>query len=116
MNDYTVSALALVAFGIFVFLVFTWWFRHLVRLAERHDLQQRRRLAALHYLAVMLLLGGAMVGTLVPIFFTLVVPAWFVATGFVLALLPAAVWWVRRIPALKFLGYGRHPVHSPPVA
>ena len=116
MNDYTISASALVALGTFVFLVFTWWFRHLVGLAERHDLQQRRRLAAFHYLAVTLLLGSAMVGTLLSIFFMFMVPRWFVAAGFVLVLLPAIIWWVPRIPTLKSLGYGRRSIRSPPIA
>src|SRR4029434_5773217 len=106
MREFLVSTAAFSVFAGFLFFVLTRWYRHLIRLSERYDVQERRRIAARHYLLVLFLLIAAMVSTLLPLINYTRVPTLAIALGFVLAVAPSGVWWLRQMPALKALGYG----------
>ena len=116
MRDYSILAAAFGALTSLLLFVVTRWYRHAIRLSERYDIAERRRVAARHYIFVVLLLFGLIAGTLLPLIRYIRVPSPVIAFGFLLAVAPGGICWLRRLPTLKALGYGRQPSHPTNVA
>ncbi len=79
----------------------------MVSLAERYSVEQRRRLAARHYLLVLPVVGGPMLGLLLSVIRFARVSGVFLVIAFAVAVAPAGIWFSQRIASLKALGYGR---------
>jgi hypothetical protein len=108
----TLHALAVALFatlGVYNFLLYRAWHRHLVRLAQHHDLPRRRKLASYHYPVVVLLYVVPLLWLVTWVFTAHrgELERWFVGALLVASIGPALVWWFHRWPSLKALGYGR---------
>jgi hypothetical protein len=112
MLEYLVAAAAFSALALLIHFVMKRWHRHLRQLADRFDLQRRRRIAGRHAFIVMLVLGVAMSLTIFPLTFCTSVPHVAITIGFALAVVPNLIWWFRRVSALEALGYFRTSSHS----
>ena len=94
--------------GGYAFWICWRWFQHLNSLAARYDLRERRQRAARRYPVVLLLLIAPLLGVLFSAMSLLGKDH-----GLLLVLMlagslaPASLWWVRQIPRLRALGYGR---------
>jgi hypothetical protein len=110
MTTYIGAFAVFALFGGYVLLLYRQWFEHLKALAARYDVRERRKRAARRYAIVVLLLTvpslGVVLGSMRLLgkdHGILVVPL------LVCALAPAVIWWVREVPSLRALGYGRQP-------
>lgn len=89
-----------------LFLILQAWYSILLRLSSKYDLQKRRKYAALLYPVVALISCGLILASI--FVFDLVYPEKGVLRlGFGLALIPCILWWIRKVPDLEKLGYGR---------
>jgi hypothetical protein len=108
MSRYTEVLAMFVGLGWYVFVVYWCWFHHLTALAARYGVAERRRRAEWRYLVVVLLVAAPVVGTIFG-----AMNLWDRAHRLVMVLLlvcavaPASLWWIRRLPDLRALGYGR---------
>lgn len=105
--NYFGAAVVFSALALVLHLVNEWWYRHLMRIAETHELESRRALAGRQGPA---LIGGVTVLFVVALYgvfrFDAVDPL-FVLSGIAAAIVPNLLWWLWRWPALRALGYGR---------
>ena len=107
MSQYLAVFGVFCALGVYIFLLFRAWFKHLMKLAQRYELAQRRRLAAFRYPAVVVLFAVPVMSALAwSIRCTQVVHA-VVGVFLLAAFAPAYIWWFRHWPSLRALGYGR---------
>jgi len=107
MSPYLTIAAIFFVLGIYTFALFRWWFQHVTALAARYDIPERRKRAARRYFVVMFFIlvpqASAVLGC-ISMARELVL---FVAIAFMCSTAPAIVWWMRRIPSLHALGYGK---------
>jgi len=107
MMNYVAFFSLYVVLGFATFGAFRWWYAFLIRLAEKHDVPTRRKIATRWYLlfALLLLLGlWSIIICSVALIHRLsaLIPAVLIT-----ALLPSFIWWFRRLNTLTELGYGR---------
>lgn len=110
MNYVELVALDVVT-GAVLYVVFVGWYRYLTRLAARHDVDERRRIAQSWYVllgpgALVLIMGSWLGGIMLihprpgPL---VLLPA----LGTIAAVLPGLVAYLRKWKHLAKLGYGR---------
>lgn len=98
---------AFILFAIYLFLVLRWWYRRLTIFAERYDVFERRKRAALWFPLVLVLVGVPALIILICGIIVLHTNAYIAVISFICSLIPGVVWWVCKIPHLIALGYGR---------
>jgi hypothetical protein len=96
-----------VALGIYVFGLFYCWYRHLVTLANRYDIPERRRRAAKWYPIVALLFVAPTLAALFCSVRAIPTSTHLIAGILVFSIAPGVIWWIRKMPSLSALGYGR---------
>ena len=112
--NYVLFVTACLIMGGALFASVRWWHAYLVRLAEKHDIPARRKIAAGWYPLTALFLLGLMCFTWI-YSAILLAPEMrrrpglhiLILVGFLSAILPAVMWWARGWKALTALGYGR---------
>jgi len=105
--NYFAAAVVFSALALVVHLANEWWYRHLMRIAETHELESRRALAARQGRALILAVTALFVVALYGIFRLAAVNPLFVLAGVAAAIVPNLLWWLWRWRALRALGYGR---------
>lgn len=107
MTTYFEIIAAFIALGAYVYGLFHWWYRYLTNLASRYDVPVRRKRAGILFPVVLFLF---VLPVLAPFLFSvraiptsglLAVAALFCSVA------PGAIWWIRKLPSLSALGYGR---------
>jgi hypothetical protein len=110
MSAYFGVTVGFVVLSIYVFLLFRWWHRRLTSLAARYDLAERRKRGSRESLLVMLLFAVPALAVLLGSMVHRSVSGVFIVTLFILSLAPAVIWYIRRLPSLRALGfYGGQP-------
>ena len=107
MLNYVFATVLIGALGACFHFAYRWWVAHLTDLAQNHALDIRRRLAALHFVPLLLALGAVLLATLYGVLRFYPVNHLFLVVAVALAIVPNLVWWFRRWPSLRALGYGR---------
>ena len=107
MGLYFAIAATFVALGIYTFALCHWWVRYLKNLAANYDIPERRRRAARNYLIFLLFIVVPLFGTVFEGVATIPKHVGFVLFGLICSIAPTIIWWVRRMPSLYALGYGR---------
>ena len=105
--NYFAAAVVFSALALVVHLADEWWYRHLMRIAETHELESRRALAARQGRFLVLALAVLILVALYGIFRLVAVDPLFILGGVAAAIAPNLLWWLWRWPALRALGYGR---------
>jgi hypothetical protein len=95
--------------GVYIFGLLRWWYRHLKSLAERYDIPERRKRAGRWYPVLVLIFVPPVLITF--IWFIRMAPAskYLVCVAMICSLVPGFIWWIRKMPGLAALGYGRQP-------
>lgn len=112
--NYLLFVAVYLGMGLAVFAIGRSWHTYLIRLADKHDIPTRRKIAAGWYPVVAVLMLGIMCSAwiysvilLAPEFHRDLRLNLLVLIGFLAATLPTIVWWARRWKQLAALGYGR---------
>lgn len=95
---------AFVGLGAYVFLIYRSWYRYL---AARHDSPERRKQALQRIFVPMLLTAISLGITLDYVIRALPNNLLFILGAFLCSVAPTVIWWLRSLPALRALGYGR---------
>jgi hypothetical protein len=109
--NYFVVAAIFGALGLWFYAVCRWWFLHLTGLAERHNVELRRKLATRHFLFMPFVLGIPIVVVVLGVVQFFPISVLFLPAVLLPAILPSIIWWFRHWPSLKALGYGRRQEH-----
>jgi dipeptide/tripeptide permease len=107
MSAYFTVAAVFMVFGFYIFALCRWWFRHLTDLAARFDIPERRRRATRRYFIVLLFVAVPMLAAILGCFVLAPKIGIFVVAALICSIVPAMIWWFRRMPSLYALGYGR---------
>jgi hypothetical protein len=105
VRTYFIFAASFAFLGVYVFALFRWWHRRLVSFASQFDVSERRRrgtrlffvVALLFYIPALAVLLAGIIGARVD--------GLFLVACFSLSVVPGCVWYVRKIPSLRTLGY-----------
>lgn len=107
MLDYLRVIIVGAASGIILLLAFRVWFNFLVSLAKKYDIEKRRKIANLVYIFLV-----------IPIYLSIMVSDIYLLMSvgkfnrnfsgliLVLSLLPAIIWYFRKLSFLRSIGYG----------
>jgi hypothetical protein len=112
MGAYLKVLAGYVGLSIYLHLLFRWWYGRLTTLAARYDLAERRRRASREALMVMLLVAIPTLAVLLGSMIHTAVSGFFIISIFILSLGSAVIWYVRRIPRLRALGYGASRIND----
>lgn len=104
---YILVILAGATMGSILLLAFRVWFIFLINLSKKYDIPKRRTIAARVYLLVLPIVASIMLADLFVIKSVKNINYNFSNSILILSLLPAIIWWVRKLGLLKTLGYGR---------
>jgi hypothetical protein len=107
MSAYFIIAAVFTVFGIYVFALCRWWFRHLTDLAARFDVPERRKRAARRYFVVLFFVAVPMMSAILGCMVLAPKIGIFTVIALICSIAPTMIWWFRRMPSLYALGYGR---------
>ena len=105
MKAYFEVTVCFVILGCYSFMLFRWWCQRLMVLAAHYDLAERRRHASSQTLFVVLLY---VIPTLTVLIGSMIHPSvsgFFIICLQILSVIPATIWYVRRLPSLRALGF-----------
>ena len=105
---YILVILAGTIMGVILLLAFRVWFVFLINLSQKYDIPKRRKIAARVYILVVPIVGSIMLIDFFAITSVKNININFSAPIYILSLLPAIIWWVRKLDLLRTLGYGRN--------
>jgi Flp pilus assembly protein TadB len=105
MTSFVTPLVGLIAFGSYLFVVYYFWFKHLVSLADTYDLPTRKKRAGNRSILVALALLPSFPLSFLAIADLLHTHPLFALFAWVVSLVPALAWWFRRSPQMRSMGY-----------
>jgi hypothetical protein len=104
VNKYFIVSASFAALGLYVFVLFRWWHRRLVNLASQFNVPERRRRASRFFFVIVLLFYIPETAVVLASV-ARTKDGFFIVACLFMSLLPAGIWYARKIPALRTLGY-----------
>lgn len=107
MSNLFLSLISLFGFSAYMFLLYRWWFHHLVKLASNLNITQARKSASRHFFIIVLLFAIPSLSTFAWVIQLHALNKYLLVLLFAIAMAPSLIWWFKNWPTLRNLGYGR---------